>query len=505
MPTALASEMRALLFEGPPQHQAVLLALGATALLCVLLVHLYRQRVAASAQRKAPLRRRMSNIGMTTLVSEVATNLSIPVSVLKIGGRVSREEFAARLQTRMRDDPFFARFRSVVVNDDHTFVEIPDYDVARNVFSHELHDGETPLEYVESLVNRPLDFAKPLWEVHVIVDPKDAAGEVTNVAWKLHHCIGDGASTSTALIRLSDNKDQFEEMIRQVQLKSGGGTKPKKTLRQTLTDAALVLALCAWSAYVIAKKSLILVFRSEPTTMFKKPGGTSKHLSYTVQYSVATTKQIGRKFNATVNDVMLSCVAGAMRKTMLAAGQRVDPGLVVRAAVPVDMRSSTEVIESAHNKFSALVLDFPVGVEDRSKRLRLVKAGMNEAKNSLEKNFTYALSHLVAKLPTPLMKAVIHFTSSRISVAISNVRGSSFEVSMCGKPVVGFYGFVPPPPSVNLGIAILSVGDDLGLNVLVDPSVGINSKEFLDFAKEEYEALQHQALAASAQESKKNQ
>ncbi|TYZ62643.1 hypothetical protein PybrP1_006735 [[Pythium] brassicae (nom. inval.)] len=500
MPPALAAEVRQLLFEGPPQHQAVLLALGGAALLLVLLALVHGQRSAA-AQRKSPLRRRMSNIGMTTLVSEVATNLSIPVSVLKIRGRVTRAEFAARLQTRMRDDPFFARFRSVVVNDDRAFVETPDFDAARNVFAHELGDGESPLAFVESLVNRPLDFAKPLWEAHVIADAADETA--TNIAWKLHHCIGDGASLSTALIRLSDNKDQFDEMIRRMQQRSGGdGGAAANSLREALAGAAHVLTLCAWSAYVIAKKSLVLCFRAEPTTMFKRQGGTAKHLSYTVQYSVATTKQIGHQFDATVNDVMLSCVAGAMRKTMLAAGQRVAPGLVVRAAVPVDMRSSTEVIESAHNKFSALVVDFPVGVADGAKRLRMVQAGMHEAKCSLEKHFTYALSHVVAKLPAPLMKAVVHFTSSRISVAVSNVRGSSFEVSMCGKPVIGFYGFVPPPPSVNLGIAILSVGDDLGLNVLVDPSVGIDSTQFLEFANDEYEALRRQAL--DTPESKKD-
>lgn len=63
-----------------------------------------------------------------------------------------REVFAARLQSRVRDDPFFTRFRSVVVSGrrEHEFVEIQEYDVARNVFAHELGDGESPLEFVEA-------------------------------------------------------------------------------------------------------------------------------------------------------------------------------------------------------------------------------------------------------------------------------------------------------------------------------------------------------------------
>lgn len=492
-------EFLQLLFQGPPQHQAVLLVLGGLVLVWVALrFKNIRDDAAAS---KPLLCRKMSSIGMTTLVSEIDTNLSIPVNVLKISGRIAVQQLVARLQTRMAEDPFFTRFRSIAVDHDHTFVEIPDFDVSRNVFSHVLGKDESALAYVESLVNRPFDLSKPLWELHAVLDSSDAAQEVTHVVWKTHHCIGDGASQSTALVRLSDNKDQFDDMIRKMQESSraqASKSQPKSAtqqLRQLAKNTAMLTALCSWSLYVIVKKALQLVIRSEPETLFKKKGGTTKRLSYTNQYSVATTKRIGKKHHATVNDIMLNCVAGAMRKTMLAAGEIVDPTLVVRAAVPVDMRSINEVIVAAHNKFSALVLDFPIGVEDPEKRLMLIKSGMNEAKFSLEKNFTYGLSHAVAMLPTVLMKAIVRFTGSRMSVAISNVRGSSVDMDMCGGRVVGFYGFMPPPPTVNLGIAILSVGDDLGLNVLVDPCVGIDSEQFLKFAEEEYNELQCRALA----------
>ncbi|GAB9471975.1 Acyltransferase ws dgat mgat family protein [Globisporangium polare] len=510
-------EFLQLLFQGPPQHQAVLLVLGSLALVWVVL-RFKKIRDDAAAQANAPakptLRRKMSSIGMTTRVSEIDTNLSIPVNVLKISGRISTQQLVARLQQRMDEDPFFTRFRSIAVDRDHTFVEIPNFDVSRNVFSHLVGEGESALEYVESLVNRPFDASKPLWEMHAILDLSDATQEVTHIAWKTHHCIGDGASQSTALVRLSDNKDQFDEMIRKMQESANAQAKSSRSQRKNVTlqlrqfaeNAAMLTALLSWSAYVVVKKALQLVVRSEPKTLFKKKGGTVKRLSYTNQYSVATTKQIGKKHKATVNDIMLTCVAGAMRKTMLAVGEKVDPKLVVRAAVPVDMRSMNEAILSAQNKFSALVLDFPIGVADPEKRLVLIKSGMNEAKFSLEKNFTYGLSHVVAKLPTFLIEAIVRFTGSRMSVAISNVRGSSVGMDMWGGRVVGFYGFMPPPPTVNLGIAILSVGDDLGLNVLVDPCVGIDSQQFLKFAEEEYEELKRCVLAEgeTATEQKKD-
>ncbi|KAG6587323.1 acyltransferase ws dgat mgat family protein [Phytophthora cinnamomi] len=461
--------------------------------------------------QRRKLTRKLSNIGLSTLVTEVPSNLSIPVSVLTVEGHMTAADYVERLRARLPHDAFFLRWRSVVCGDYQTgvykYVELPDYDVAQNVVEHTLGEGETIMSYVESaLVNSPLDFDKPLWEMHVIHDPKGNPG-VTSVGWKVHHCLGDGASLATAMAKLSDQSELFDAMLekRAQAKKNPKAKKPRKPLSQTIKDVIVFLYVCFWSLYVISYHMFALVARREPATVFKRPGGKHKRLSYNMIYSVKTTKAVGKHFRATVNDVMLNVVAGAMRKTMLAVGDSVAPTLKVRCAIPVDMRSSTEVIRHTSNRFSSLVIDLPVGIEDSAERLHKVTAAMNEAKNSLEKYFVYWSSHLVSMLPAPLMRAIVHFTTGRMSVATSNVRASVVEMSLCKSQVSGFYGFVPPPPYVNLGVAILSMGDNLGLNVLVDPCVGINAKQFLDFAKEEFTALQESvaALEANTGEEKK--
>lgn len=135
----------------------VITVLVATLLLLALQAawsHRQQKRVDAGV----PLRRKMSNIGVSTLVSETATNLSIPVSLLSVDGKVSAEEFTARLQERMASDAFFLRFRSLVVGRDRSFVELADFDASRHVFSHTLREGETPVSYLETIVNKPLDY-----------------------------------------------------------------------------------------------------------------------------------------------------------------------------------------------------------------------------------------------------------------------------------------------------------------------------------------------------------
>ncbi|KAL4168092.1 hypothetical protein KRP22_011645 [Phytophthora ramorum] len=464
------------------------------------------------SSKRRKLTRKLSNIGLSTLVTEVPSNLSIPVTVLTVEGHMTKDEYVERLRARLLHDAFFLRWRSVVRGDYQTgvykYVELSDYDVAQNVVEHTVEEGETTMSYVESaLVNSPLDFDKPLWEMHVIHDPKGNPG-VTSVGWKVHHCLGDGASLATAMAKLSDQSAMFDAMLEkraEAHKKNHKTKKPSKPLVQTLKDILVFLYVCMWSLYIISYHMFALVARREPATVFKRPGGKHKRLSYNMIYSVKTTKAVGKHFRATVNDVMLNVVAGAMRKTMLAVGDSVAPTLKVRCAIPVDMRSSTEVIRHTSNRFSSLVVDLPVGIEDSAERLHKVTAAMNEAKNSLEKYFVYWSSHLISMLPAPVMRFIVHFTTGRISVAISNVRASVVEMSLCKSQVSGFYGFVPPPPYVNLGVAILSMGDNLGLNVLVDPCVGVNAKQFLEFAKEEFTALQESATAmeANAGEEKK--
>ncbi|KAJ0394873.1 hypothetical protein P43SY_003277 [Pythium insidiosum] len=463
----------------------------------------WRLRRQRKSTQQQGMRRRMSNIGFTTLVTESETNLSIPVSLLSIAGVVSREAFVARLNERIATDPFFRRFRSRVVGAERSFEELEAFDAADHVRTHVLRAGETPISFTETLVNTPLDASKPLWEMHLLEDPQSAE-PVTHVAWKIHHCIGDGASLASALVRLSDNKAELDDLLAQAKAKAASKPRaPRKTRAQRARDLAGFLVLCAWSAYVVVRKLLALVFRPEPATVFKRRGGKAKRLSYNMVYSVAATKAVGKRFGATINDVMLACVAGAMRRAMLAQDPAADvaPALTVRAAIPVDMRSAQEVVlQDARNKFSALVIDLPIGVVAPAARLRLVTQRMGEAKHSLEKFFTYTTSHVVAQLPEWLMRRVVQFTTSKVSVAISNVRAASFSLGFCGHTLCGFFGFVPPPPSVNLGIAILSVGDDLGLNVLVDPNVGIDAAQFLQFAKQEYDALRAEAEAPAKPE-----
>jgi len=66
-----------------------------------------------------------------------------------------------------------------------------------------------------------------------------------------------------------------------------------------------------------------------------------------MKFNVSETKAVGHKFNATINDVLVSCVTGALRRTMESETQsKVPLNTVIRAGIPIDMRSSNQLIKS---------------------------------------------------------------------------------------------------------------------------------------------------------------
>lgn len=52
-----------------------------------------------------------------------------------------------------------------------------------------------------TLISAPLDFARPLWRVHVLEDPDEGR---TVLVFRVHHCMADGFALLHVMDRLTD-------------------------------------------------------------------------------------------------------------------------------------------------------------------------------------------------------------------------------------------------------------------------------------------------------------
>src|SRR5262249_55415521 len=95
---------------------------------------------------------------------------------------------------------------------------------------------------------------------------------------------------------------------------------------------------------------------------------------------LAQFKAIKNALGGTVNDVVLTAVAGAVGSYMRLHGHDTD-GLVLKAMVPVSVRADVER-GALGNKVAAMWAPLPVGITDPIQRMLLIRRAMDGVKES---------------------------------------------------------------------------------------------------------------------------
>ena len=96
-------------------------------------------------------------------------------------------------------------------------------------------------------------------------------------------------------------------------------------------------------------------------TRFKGKPGIAKRVAWSEPISLPEVKAVGRVLGCSVNDLLLSAAAGALRAYLAERGDKVD-GVEIRAMVPVNMRRPSDAGKLG-NRFGLVALELPVGVE----------------------------------------------------------------------------------------------------------------------------------------------
>ena len=93
-------------------------------------------------------------------------------------------------------------------------------------------------------------------------------------------------------------------------------------------------------------------------------------------------KVVGKALAASVNDVLLSCVAGALRGYLVDKNESV-ADVTIRALVPVNLRPLEKAYKLG-NQFGLVFLDLPIGIENPIERVYAVRSNMNALKGSYQ-------------------------------------------------------------------------------------------------------------------------
>ncbi len=391
------------------------------------------------------------------------------VALIVLGRKLGRASLRSLIAQRLL---VFDRFRCTPAADalGATWVESTSFNLDDHLIPAALPapGGQRELEALAGeLSGTPLPAGRPLWTFHLI----ERYGAGSAVIVRIHHCYGDGIALLYVLLSLADPLPGASPPAAQLPPPMPQPSflgLPAWDEVSALFESGLHYALHPAEAAAGAREALavgaelarIAAMPDDPPTRLKGALAGGRRVAWTQALSLAEVRAIARVLGCTVNDVLVSTLAGALGRYLAAAGEFV-AGLTVRAAVPVNLRPSAEPRQlsgtaTLGNSFGLVFVELPIGVLHPLERLYAVHATMLSLKASAQARATLGLLSLVGALPAPVEEFALTLFSAKASLVASNLRGPDEELSLAGRPVTEVLFWVPQAGTIGTGVSMLT-------------------------------------------------
>jgi WS/DGAT/MGAT family acyltransferase len=231
-----------------------------------------------------------------------------------------------------------------------------------------------------------------------------------------------------------------------------GARHPRRTLTGALDDAR-----------VLAK---LLLPGHDTSTDLKGDLHVANRVAWCEPVQLWRIKEAGHALGATVNDLVVAAVAGAVREHFLALGE--DPQ-TVHAMVPFNLRPLDRPLpRDLGNQFGLVLLGLPVEVEGTVERVYAAKAEMDRIKGSHEGPIAYGILEAMGRTPVQLEALLIEFFTAKGTMVLTNVPGPRRRVTLAGVPVRGVLGWAPASGSVSMSVSVFSYAGGVTVGFLTD-------------------------------------
>jgi diacylglycerol O-acyltransferase / wax synthase len=455
---------------------------------------------------------RMSRVDTAWLRMDNDVNLMMIVGVWLLRPAISYEALCKRIAEKLLR---YQRFRQCVVRDaaGAYWSEDDAFDLHHHVVREKLakKPGQSERaalqERTGALASAPLDPARPLWQFHLIERYEGGSALIARV----HHCIGDGIALISVMMAITDGGSDPPrragsaagdegDWLADAVLKPLGGlsaraaglveasierslallANPRRGIAGTLSVARLGAKVMGDAA------AMALMADDSPTRLKGKPGG-AKRVAWGEPIALAQVKAIGHVLGASINDVLLASVAGAIGAWLRGAGD--DPaGKEIRAMVPVNLRPLEHAWQLG-NRFGLAPLVLPIGIDNPVARVAAVRARMNELKASYQPLLAFAVLAVAGQMAQPVQDAILGLFAKKATAVMTNVPGPAVPLTFCGATLRQTMFWVPASADIGVGVSILSYGGGVQFGLITDAALCPQPQEIIDRFVPEFEKL----------------
>jgi len=362
--------------------------------------------------------------------------------------------------------------------------------------------------------SQQLDRSKPLWELWLIEGLADGGFALLS---KSHHAMIDGIAgvdLGTVLFDLSPEGRPPEEGLEPwtpdpepspLDLLAAGVAGMTKA---SFGVAAKALGSLARPERAIEEAAVAAEGLGEIVWAAANPAPPSPlnveigpHRRFAgVACELADFKTVKNVFGGTVNDVVLAVVAGALRHWLHSRGVRTQ-GLELRALVPVSVRHRGAEQNGTGNRLAVMRGPLPVYVEDPVERLGVVRAAMDDLKESKQAVGAEVLTSMQQFAPPTVLAQAsrLNFSTRLFNMLVTNVPGPQFPLYVQGREMVSVFPIAFLPKDHALAIAIMSYNGQMNFGLLGD----YDAMPDLDAFGEAIEAALAELASLAAREGRK--
>lgn len=291
---------------------------------------------------------------------------------------------------------------------------------------------------------------------------------------RIHHSIADGVALTRVFVKnLYDVPPQ--------------GAEPKK-----FSTKQRVYMWC--KAMVVGPLMVLTKFfaKSDRSSIHGQELCGKKVVALSKNVDLSLVKQVKNVAGTTVNDVMVSCLAGALHD-YLKCRDNCDVAKLddMWAYVPVDIRASTHSVK-LKNKFALVSLRLPIEAKSAVDRLLATKQRMDIIKTSAEPMVTATTVQILMMLPEFISRSLIDFFSRKATCVLSNVPGPLQTLYLGGQKIAEGIFWVPQRANIGVGLSIFSYGGGIRVGVYCDENVIPKPKEVVEKFEKNFRQLVHE-------------
>ena len=384
------------------------------------------------------------------------------------GGKVRFRDILRHFGARLGTNPVFRRRLVTAPHDvDRPYwIDDPDLDLefhVRHIALPEPGDWRQLMIQVARLHARPLDRTRPLWEVYVIEGLERIPGLPAGgfaLFMKFHHASIDGEAGAQLLRAVHTLSAEAEAEAKEAEplyaeREPGAVELYTRAVAHGVGRAVGAAQLYAGTLGRIGEIAFgrlrhvlghsgadgapvaLPGFVRAPITRFNRPVSANRvveAVALPVERMQAARHRIE---GATINDLFLAIVGGALRRYLESKDELPSPSLV--ALMPVSTRDDGRVA-AAGNRVGGVPVPVGSHIADPIARLHAVHAGAQAARRDAEALGRGFLKASVDELPHAAAEFLArHFVYPQLNVTVSNVRGPEATLFVAGARLVHFY------------------------------------------------------------------